>query len=352
MSDENLNPIPSGIASASLLYGKDLRVQPEEKKVETTDATKVEEKVIKTPLGDVKVEAQPEKNDSVDFLTEFGFKSKEEFTERMNKLKELEENERLIKDNVRNKQIVDLVGKLPPDIRSIVNAWDNGEDYHNVAKAMFVDGIDLTQSVDKIDEFKLISHYNPDVTKEDWEDMEDKPKDVLLKASKRAFETDSQHYAKLVEQSNNKHQEYADKVVASVEKSMKQLEQDFPNLNSKQKKEIELRLYENPVADIITKEGVYTDDAASKLAWQLYGKQTNEQIIKEMQGKIYGEIEKGVKQRVSEELELIAKSRGDGVTKLADGKDTSLDQITQAKQNVSSFLFDSSSRFINKTERK
>lgn len=345
-------PLESGVFSAQMLYGKKIDLPPivEEKKVETEQAKKVEENTIKTPLGDVKIEKPTEVTENI--FAEFGFKSKEELTERLNKLKELEENEKLIKDNVRNKQIVELVGKMPPDIRSIVNAWDNGEDYHNVAKAMFVEGIDLSKKASDIDEFKLIAHYNPDVTQADWEDMDDKPKEVLLKASKRAFESDAQHYAQLNRQSDTKHQEYADKVVASVTKTMEQLSKDFPNLDNKQKREIEVRLLENPVADIITQDGLYTDDAASKLAWQLYGKQTNEQIVKAMQDKVYGEIEKGVKQRASEELELMAKAKGDGVTKLADGKDTNLDEITKARQSVASFLYDPSSQFVNKTERK
>ena len=112
-----------------------------------------------------------------------------------------------------------------------------------------------------------------------------KVKNFFVKHPK-VFNADAQNYKLVSQQRERQINEYADRVVASVESTIKQLKKDFPNLTHSQVKEIETRLYQNPVADLVTNDGVYKDTAASSMAWMLYGKQTNEQIISEMQNKV------------------------------------------------------------------
>lgn len=357
--------IPSGVGAAAIMFGKKIEVPQTQTPQTPTEPAKTEVKtetptadpnIIKTPLGDIQKEIKTEKPnvDIFNFIkekTSLEFKNNEELIEKLNKLKELEANEELIKDNVRNKKIVDAITRMPEDIKALVNAWDNGQDYTTIGKSIFTDGLDFTKSPDSIDEFKLVSHYNSDVTKDDFEEMDDKSKDLLVKSSKRLFNADAQNYKLVSQQRERQTNEYADRVVASVESTIKQLKKDFPNLTHSQVKEIETRLYQNPVADLVTNDGVYKDTAASSMAWMLYGKQTNEQIISEMQNKVYKEIDEGIKKRTSEELEILAQQRGDKVEKIADAKDGQNDLVSKIKNQMNGLLREPSSVFVNKTQR-
>ena len=356
---EENNNLQSGVASAMLMFGKKIEVPnaqtPQSAPQQQTPEKEIKPDVIKTPLGDIKTKVEtPQPTDFLTMIKEkagMEFKTNDELFERLNKLKELEANEDLIKDNVRNKKIVEAISRMPEELKAIVNAWDNGQDYTSIGKNVFGGGIDFTKPVDSIDEYKLVSHYN-DVDKDDFDDMDEKAKAALINSSKKLFNADAQMIKSQYQSRQQSQNEYAEKVVASVEKSMSVLKKEFPNLTHSQLKEIETRLYENPVADLINKDGVYKESAGSSLAWMLYGKQTNEQIISEMQNKIYKEIDDKVKQRTSEELELMAQHKGDKPEKLAGMKDSPDDDlISKIKQNMNGFLRESSSSFVNKTQR-
>lgn len=364
---EEVNNTFSGSTVLELMYGDKVKqpkveAQPEvntevKKEVEPKAEVKTEE-VIKTPLGDFKAEVKPEATPIDTFVsikekTGLEIKSEDELVERLNKLKELEANEALIKDNVQNKQIRELIGIIPEDLRAMLVAFENKQDYRSLGKTLFVEGIDFTKEVDKIDEFKLVSHYNPDLAKEDYDDMDAKAQTALINASRRSFNADKNAHNLAVQTAERTKNEYSQRVINSVEKAMEKLKKDFPNLTQGEIREIETRLYQDPTYDFIdSNTRTYREDAASKMAWQLYGPKTMKSVVDGMQSEINKKIEEGIKQRTSEELELIASQRGDTVKKLADTKDPAKEEIAKLKQRVGSWLQDSSSGLLNRYDRQ
>lgn len=175
-----------------------------------------------------------------------------------------------------------LFNELPSSLLDSVKAYFNGDQNwseHISKRSSF----DFNKPVDKQDKKSLVSHYFPgEFTEADWEaETEPKALKVAIQASKdkyiaqkRELENES---AKLTTDADSRREGFK----KSISGSLKALKTSFPELETKDIKDIQVRLESGDINSLFyDKNGTYREDAAERLLLAMCGKDAIKSAMK------------------------------------------------------------------------
>jgi hypothetical protein len=326
-----------------------LGIKPEEKKEEKNEPENKD--VVALPLMNLDVKDNPFQK--LNEATGFEFKSETEVVDTLKKLKGFEDREKDYLDKIsKGNEYMSFIDMMPEKLKAPIMAYAEERDWESVVKQVFgVGEIDFNKSWgDYDDHVPLIQKYNPDLSQEDWDALDEKGKNAFIMASKNAYNkerTDWQSTIKTnTEVIRGKLDKRADAIKNSIEESIAELKKNYPNLTEQQVTEVRTTMYRSPLNNIVQKDGTFTKEAATKLAFANYGPQTLTQAIEEVEKKWKAEIEKTRKEVGGKKLEVQVQAANDKVPASDTRKtDNAQDKIKQQIKNISS---NPGQMFVNK----
>ena len=197
---------------------------------------------------------------------------------------------------------------LPDDLKSLVYDWANGNDYKKTINDIVKGSrLDYSKDASSYDADYLISFYNPDISKEDLEELDAKVKATLHSNALRQYNSDKvaiiEKDKRIQQQTEQRKQEFA----SSVEDSIAELKRKYPQFSASKINEIKDRmitgysLYDN---------GKYSRDAAVKIAMAEYG----EDALNKMKMSLEQRYSQELKNAVSKERETYVMHQNDRPT--------------------------------------
>lgn len=279
-----------------------------EKKVETSavaqeDETSQEDEVDEDDLfGLTKPKKQPKPielnfeppQEMLGFIKErYGIEDATKFFESTEKWRTQAQEGAQIRKNY--DAILEDLSVMPPDLRTAIEAWSNGDDYTDV----FLNNsrLDFTQPYDKQDKESLVQHYLSEEYTELMEDLESekiteeefkKQVATLAKATNKLFTRDKQALEEDKANYRSRQAEQAKRYKESALSSVDALSKAYPNFDKRIINDVRATLVEGKVDDLFLDEkGYYKQEAAEVIAFAKFGKQMLEVIRK--QGERAGE---------------------------------------------------------------
>jgi hypothetical protein len=316
-----------------------------EKEVENKDVTTL-------PLMNLDLKDNPYQK--LNEATGFEFKAETEVVETLKKFKDFEEREKSYLDDVtKGKTYIEFLETLlPEELKAPIVAFAEDRDWKAVAKQMLgVAEVDYSKSWgDYEDHVPLIQKYNPDLSQEDWEALEEKQKNAYINLSKSAYtkeRTDFQKAQKAdIDIVKGKLDKRAVAIKSSIEDSIADLKKNYPNLTEQQVSDVRSIMYRSPTTNIVQQDGTYTKDAATRLAFAHYGTQTYTQAIKATEDKYKAEMEKQRKELGGKKLEEQVKAANDKVPKSDTKESEGIKEKVFAQ--IDKFSNNKSNMFVNK----
>lgn len=203
--------------------------------------------------------------------------------------------------------------QLPPDLKALNIAFLEKKDYREMMKSYSSPGIDLSRKFSEYpDAYPIIARYSPDITKEDFDDMDEAPKKAVVNAAKQAYNIEFESHVQLAKDFESKQKQRVDGLFKSVDVTMQNVKTKFPDLDKKRLRDIEKKLVNFEFSrDLMTPEGNYKPEAGVKVAFATFGEETMDIMIGNLQKKHIAEKDAEINKRTAEELELISRGRND-----------------------------------------
>lgn len=204
-----------------------------------------------------------------------------------------------------------LFQQLPVPVKQVVNAVLKNEDYKKVGKEVFTSDIDLNMTFrDYNDKLPLVLKYT-DITEEEYSVLEDKQKGIIEKAAETAYNADRTKFINGLNDWKKTREKQAEDFVTSIDKTMAQLDTEFPHMKKADKEAIKDKLIKGVKPELTDENGYYKEDASVKVAYMVHGKQTVHTLMSNLETKIQQEADKKAKKLMAEELELQNRNRND-----------------------------------------
>ena len=281
-----------------------------------------DEEIIETPLFTLKTKKPTDPDNPDEMLKAFNAKTGLEITKWEDMAAKADE----IAELKKSKEEVTAASKTAegymnyfinakPEIKKLVIADMKGEDYRALAKDLFDADFDLNKTFREYnDKLPLIMKYNDEIKSEtEWDELDDKAKKAIEKSVEKSYNTDRDVYIKEIKDFETTREKQADDFVNSIERSMKQLEKDIPDMKPKDREAIKTKLAKGIKNDLIGDDGVYREDAAVKIAYMVHGKSTLETMMSSVEAKIEKEAAARAKKLQAEELEIQTRGRTDKI---------------------------------------
>ncbi len=280
----------------------------EEPKKETPKEEQPKKKVIKTVFGDREIDAEDE-SPAIETPEQF-FESISKKTGKEIKSYEeifgiLDDPNKVAKEDLEKAMLeVDeyklFLQGMPPDLKAIIAAYHHKQDYKAEMQNLTKGNIFTKPSKD-IDKEELILLHNPEYSKEELDDLEDREKNALHKAARAVHDSEYnkiQDKAKAVE---NMQLDAAKKFTKSIDKTLQHLKKEMPNIDPKELQDVESTLKKGYS---FIEDGQYKETAAVEIAMAKYGKNyinsVFEQAAKDNQRKIEQAKSNAVEQVIKE----------------------------------------------------
>jgi len=336
--------------------------QPEKKEEpEKTETVKVEAEKsedIETPLMKIKVNQEaPKPETPEEMLKAFNIKTGMNIEKWEDIAAKADDIAKLKADAEKSGEIdrvalgyKSLFENAPADLKRIVIAYSQEQDYRNVAKALLTNDLDFTKNFkDYEDKTLLVKKYNSEITSdEEWEELDEKSQKVILKATENAYNTDKNLVEKQNDEFQKQREKQAEQFVDSIEKSMKKVVAEYPDMKKPQLDKIRERLSKGLKDELLNEDGVYKEDAGEKIAMMAFGKETIFAMKSSIESRIQKEAKAISDKRVSEELELMNRNRTDKIE--STGAERKPNEAEKVLQRTQSFLGSNTSQFKNKTQ--
>ena len=197
--------------------------------------------------------------------------------------------------------LLDDLGSMPKEIKDVVNAWANGDDFTSYFQPD--KRLNYDESFDKQDPNRLVQHYLKDEYDELQNDLDagdisqaeyDKQLRLLSRTTKRFFNDEKNSIEKERERIEATEKGRFQAVKQSATLSVDSLTKKYPNFSKNELGKIRSTLIEGKIDDLFMNEdGTYNEEAAERLAYALYGNK----IVESAKGKAkrQGESEANMK---------------------------------------------------------
>lgn len=202
----------------------------------------------------------------------------------------------------------------PPELRAVNIAYLEGKDYKAMMRAMSDQSIDFTKRFSEYsDVYNVVAKYNPEMTREEFDDLEEANRKTIVKTVERAYNLEFDEHVRLQKEYAKKKEDKATRLHKSIELSMDNLKKEFPKLSKKELDAIYEKHNRGIREDLFDADGLYKADAGVKIAMATFGKQTIDQMISHITAKHASEKDAEIAARVSEERELMNRGRNDTI---------------------------------------
>jgi len=168
------------------------------------------------------------------------------------------------------------ISNLPPEVALILNAAVQGEDYKLVLQKLQQKAtLDYNKPFEAHDPVMLANRYtNRTYTKETFDALDDNSKDALSDSIRLKYETDRNELINFETNTKKATEQRQEKFKSSVESSIANMLVSNPHMGKAEVDRVR-QIMQSGLSDILfTKEKNYSLDAAEKIAYMEYGKQT------------------------------------------------------------------------------
>ena len=263
---------------------------------------------FKVKAPEVNIDNKPEETPEAFFdkvAKTYGFtvKSWDEALALVGKLKETET--KLEETEVKVKDYEGLVSSIPEDVKSVLADAFEGKDYRNTMKQIASSSVDYNRTFDSYKDNVLIKMYNPDLTDDDLEEMEEKTKDRLYDLSVKQYNLDRKVVLDRAAEFDKRQKESAKMLLTSIDNSVNKLKEKYPSIKREYVDNIRNKMKTNYLANLLNEQNVWKEDAAIKIAMAEYG----QNIIDDMTKQLQAEMEKNVKLAASSAREEVIKEK-------------------------------------------
>jgi len=271
---------------------------------------------IETPF--FKLEVQNENMDLNDFNniantinSKYGVEVKEpkDILAVLQKIDELNEKSTSFEQQVKQLKIYEqTLSSMPDDLKGLVYDWVNGNDYtRTITDLAKGTAMDFTKEASSYDVDSLILFYNPELTKEDIEELDPKVKTTMHSSAIRNYSADKERLLDRGKRIQAEAEQRKTTYLSSVDESLMELKRKYPEFNAKQLNEIKSKM----ISGYSLYDGErYTKDAAVKIAMAEYG----ESALNTLKMSALKQYQAQVSQEVSKERELFAMHQSDRPT--------------------------------------
>ena len=279
--------------------------EPDKKDVD--EAPKKEKKIISTPFGDKEVDiSEPEKIETMEQLLaeaskEVGteIKTHEDLLAAIREMKSFPRE-----DYEKAQQEVEewrmYFNGMPDDLKVVNSTYYKKGDYRKEMEGMLKDNIYLKPSSD-FEKQELVLMYNSDVSKDDFEEMDERSINALYKAAKSEHDLRHNEIKTKAKEIENIQLETAKNFSKSIDKTLNFLKAKMPKLEAEKLKAVKNDLQKG---FSLIDNNQYKEDAAYRIALAKYGEDivnsVIEQAVKDNQRKIEQEKSKAVEEVIKE----------------------------------------------------
>jgi hypothetical protein len=175
--------------------------------------------------------------------------------------------------------LLDDLGSMPKEIKDVVNAWANGDDFTSYFQPN--QRLNYDESFEKQDANRLVQHYLKDEYDELQDDLDagdisqaeyDKQLRLLSRTTKRFFNEEKNSIEKERERIEATEKSRFQAVKQSATLSVDSLTSKYPNFSKNELGKIRSTLIEGKIEDLfLNEDGTYNEEAAERLAYALYG---------------------------------------------------------------------------------
>jgi hypothetical protein len=165
---------------------------------------------------------------------------------------------------------------LPSDVSLILGAAMQGEDYKPILQKMVQKTvIDYQKPFEAHDPVKLVNHYTGKAyTKETFDALDETAKSALSDSVKLKFDTDRTELLNFETNTKKATEQKQEKFLASVESSISAMLTSNPQMGKAAVDRVR-QVMRYGIADVLfTKDKTYVPDAAEKIAFMEFGKET------------------------------------------------------------------------------
>lgn len=202
---------------------------------------------------------------------------------------------------------------LPAELQASILAFIEGKDYKSVMKQYANPQIDFKKRFDEYaDVYPIVNRYSPEITREDYEEMDETPKKAILSATRSAYNAEFETNATKVQRFSEEHQSKVDAMFNSIDTAMANVKKEFPSLSESNMKEIRSRLeLTSFTKDFMNQDGTYKPDAGVRLGYSLFGKETIDVLTSNLSTQMAAQSQQEIQQRTAEEIALMTRNRND-----------------------------------------
>ena len=314
---------------------------------------------VQTPLGNIKIETPPvaPTTDTATLETLYqqmseklgvSIKSSEDLVNQYSTVfTKAGELEKQLKEVLPYKSLVE---GLPVEIKNPLIDYAEGKDYKATLKqfANIVD-IDITKEAKDIPQDTLIKHYNPDITEDELEAMEDVDKKRLLNNASQLYSVQRSQILAREQQAFETSENKKKSQLQAIDKTVARLKVKFPDMPEKSVNAIKETLINGVAPVLVDEKGYYKEEAGETLAMGLFGTE----VLTEYKSKAAVEYQSAVQREIQKEKELWLRSTNDNLpNQKGSGGGTQIN-VYQVVANQLSFLRDeNNSQFKNKFKPK
>lgn len=169
---------------------------------------------------------------------------------------------------------------MPETLYNAFKAWTNGNDWtKEVANAN--SRIDFKKAFDDQDKYSIVNKYFPgEFEREDITDGDDPTVKKAVSLARRQYEIDRTTHATKKADIEKAAKQKHESLLNSVSSSVSTLKDEFPGFSDSHLKKVEKFLKDGNLGDLFyTETGSYRDDAATRLAFLLYGKEELSRVM-------------------------------------------------------------------------
>jgi hypothetical protein len=224
------------------------------------------------------------------------------FKEAQDKIKKVSQLEK------ENKEYKDFLNNAAPEIKNILIDYGDGKNWKETIKRMAdYASLDFKKDVDNYKENELILHYNPNISEEELDAMDDKAITALDNAAQSRYIIEREAVLGRTEE-NKKNIDIRNKaILSSIDISIETLKQKYPKLSDNDIELVRGTMMEGFGSIILDENKTYTKDAALKLTTGLIG----EKLLQEQEQTLTQQWEAKVKEEVNKEKETFLKFNKD-----------------------------------------
>lgn len=231
---------------------------------------------------------------------------------------------------------------MPEDLKAINTAYMSNKDYKSLFKEFSESKLDYNKDVSFYRDIELVEAYKSKMPKSvqnnDFDDLDEAVQESAIILAKEYFNREKNEVVNKADEIRRKNELFLEKYNLSIDASLNSYQQ-VANLDSNKKSKLKKLMQEDLLSAFYNKDGTYREDAAERLAFALYGKET----VDTYEAKLNEAIERVKNRSMSAAREEVIKT-SDSTVKQNSGMNDVQQVDAEKRKQLTSFIKKTSSR--------